>query len=140
MDYRQLSNLTIKNKFLIPLINDLLVELHGFRFFSKLYLRYRYHQIRMNKEDIEKIAFRTLQGHYKFKVMPFGMINASATFQALMNNILEPFFRKFILVFFDNKLIYRSTYELLVNHLRHVLETLSANKLYEKKSKCASEH
>jgi hypothetical protein len=94
----------------------------------------------MNKEDIEKIAFRTLQGHYKFKVMPFGMINAPATFQALMNNILEPFFRKFILVFFNNKLIYRSTYELLVNHLRHVLETLSANKLYEKKSKCASEH
>lgn len=68
------------------------------------------------------------------------MINASATFQALMNNILKSFFRKFILVFFDNILIYRSTYELLVNHLRHVLETLSANKLYEKKSKCVSEH
>lgn len=94
----------------------------------------------MNKEDIEKTAFRTLQGHYKFEVMPFEMINASATFQTLMNNILEPFFGKFILVFFDNILIYRSTYELLVNHLRHVLKTLSANKLYKKKSKCASEH
>lgn len=98
-------------------------------------LRSSYHQVRMSDENIENITFRTYQERYKVKVMLFGLTNAPTTFQELMNIILEPFLRKFVLIFFDDILIYSCTYELHVIHLRLVLKTLSANQLYEKKSK-----
>ncbi|WVZ96210.1 LOW QUALITY PROTEIN: hypothetical protein U9M48_041877, partial [Paspalum notatum var. saurae] len=137
VDYRKLNALTIKNRFPMPVIEEILEELGQAKYFTKLDMKSGYHQVRMASQDEYKTAFKTHHGHYQFKVMPFGLTNAPATFQCIMNEVLSPFLRKFVLVFLDDILIYSKSLEDHLKHLSLVLDKLKEHQFYLKHSKCS---
>ena len=136
IDYRALNQVTIKNRYPLPRIDDLFDQLKGVTVFSKIDLRSGYHQVRVKEGDIPKTAFRTRYGHYEFVVMPFGVTNAPATFMDLMNRVFREYLDKFVIVFIDDILIYSGTQEEHSEHLKLVLQTLQQNQLYAKFTKC----
>ena len=135
VDYWALNEVTIKNKYPLPRIDDLFDQLKGAKYFSKIDLRSEYFQLKIRKSGIPKTAFVTRYGQFEFIVMSFGLTNAPAYFMNLMNKV---FMDKldFVVVFIDDILIYSKSVQEHEQHLRVVLEKLRANKLYAKFSKC----
>nr|CAE04199.2 OSJNBa0011E07.8 [Oryza sativa Japonica Group] len=136
VDYRSLNEVTIKNKYPLPWIDDLFDQLKGAKVFSKMDLRSGYHQLKIRTGDIPKTAFSTHYGLYEFTVMSFGLTNAPAYFMSLMNKVFMDYLDKFVVVFIDDILIYSKDEEEHVEHLRLVHEKLRKHKLYAKFSKC----
>ena len=136
IDFRALNKATIRNNYPLPRIDDLLDQLHGSTVFSCLDLQQAYHQIRLRDEDVQKTAFTTPEGLFEYKVLCFGLTNAPATFQALMNDVLHEHIGKYCLVYLDDILIYSRSPEEHLEHLKRILSSLSKHKLFAKLSKC----
>ena len=136
IDYQQVNKVIVKNRYLLPRIEDLFDQLKGAGVFSKIDLRSGYYQLRVKDVDVPKTAFRTRYGHYEFLVMPFGLTDAPTTFMDLMNRVFRPYVDQFVVVFIDDILVYFKDADEHEQHLRIVMETLREKKLYAKLSKC----
>jgi hypothetical protein len=136
IDYRELNKLTVKNKYPMPRIDDLMDNLSGAQCFSSLDLTSGYHQIALSPNDWEKNAFNTHIGKYEWRVMPFGLTNAPAVFQTVMNRLFGPALNKFLCVYLDDLLVFSNTPEEHLHHLKWVLNRLLTSNLKAKLSKC----
>jgi hypothetical protein len=130
IDYRALNDVTIKNKYPLPRIEDLFGRLRGASVFLKIDLMIGYHQLRIRPSDIPKTIFSTKYGLYEFTVMSFGLNNVPAFFMYLMNNVFMDYLDKFVVVFIDDILIYSQSEEEHADHLRKVLKRLREHQLY----------
>jgi hypothetical protein len=137
VDFRKLNAYTIKNKFPLPVIEELFEELVGAKWFTNLDLRSGFHQIMVEEGDRYKTTFQTHCGHFEYKVMPYGLTGAPATFQAIMNHILAPLLRKCVVVFIDDILIYSKAYEEHIHHVKQVFELLREHQFKVRLSKCS---
>ena len=136
IDYIELNKVTIKNKYLLPKIDNLFGPLKGATMLSKIYLRSGYYQLKVRESDISKMVFLTRYGHYEFLVILFGLTNAPVAFMDLMDKVFEEYLDKFIIVFIDDILVYSRTMEEHELYLEIMLKKLSEKKLYTKFSKC----
>lgn len=136
VDYRGLNKITVKNRYALPLIHELLDRVRTAQVFTKLDLRGAYNLIRIRPEDEWKTAFRTRYGHFQYKVMPFGLANAPATFQSVINDVLRPYLDVFCLAYLDDILIYSDTQQEHDKHVSKVLEALQSANLFVKLEKC----
>jgi hypothetical protein len=136
VDYRALNRMTIKNRYPLPLISELLDRIKGKKYFTKLDLRDAFHQLRVAMGDEWKTAFRTRYGHFEYTVMPFGLTGAPGTFQAYVNDALREFLDEFCVVYLDDILIFSETLEEHIQHVRKVLLRLKECGLFVKLPKC----
>ena len=136
IDYRGLNDITVKNRYPLPLISTGFELLQGAKVFTKLDLRNAYHLVRRREGDEWKTAFNTPTGHYEYLVMPFGLTNAPAVFQAFVNDVLREFLNKFVFVYLDDILIFSPDLDTHKHHVSQVLQQLLAHHLYVKAEKC----
>uniref|UniRef100_A0A9J7Y6K0 Gypsy retrotransposon integrase-like protein 1 n=1 Tax=Cyprinus carpio carpio TaxID=630221 RepID=A0A9J7Y6K0_CYPCA len=136
IDYRGLNDITVKNRYPLPLMSSAFDLLQGAEFFTKLDLRNAYHLVRIREGDEWKTAFNTPRGHFEYRVLPFGLSNAPAVFQALVNDVLRDMIDRFVFVYLDDILIFSSSFQDHVQHVRQVLQRLLENQLFVKAEKC----
>ena len=136
IDYRGLNDVTVKNKYPLPLMDELFDRVHGAKLFTKIDLRTGFHQIKIHPDDREKTAFRTRFGSFEYTVLPMGLCNAPGTFMQLMNDTFRDVLDRFVLVFLDDILVFSRTRAEHLKHVREVLVRLRKQKLYAKLSKC----
>jgi hypothetical protein len=136
IDYRESNKKTIKKRYPIPRIDEILDKFHGFVYFTKIDMRSGYHQINMREQDVPKTTFRCHYGQYEIFFMPFWLTNVPTTFQYCMNHVFKNQLRKFLLVLFDDLLIYGKTWEYHLQHVDQILRIMEGQYLFSKESKC----